>query len=198
MTTPRNRPSVRLPAPAKPYDVAGLPTRYFNPGELETLLYLFESVAPKVIVEIGVNNGRNPAAALRNFPDLVQYVGVDVPPGYAFKMAVQKNEVPQVPGQLALHDPRFKLLLRRRGSFDLSASELPSADAVFIDGDHSREAVLNDYSLARSIVRRGGIIIFHDDNGSDRVEVTPTLNALCDEGAPIQHVADTWLSFERR
>jgi len=180
------------------YDVAGLPPRYFNPGELEALLCLYESVSPRVIVEFGVNTGRNPLAAFRNIRTIDRYVGIDVLPGYVPKMRVQKREVPPAPGELAQHDLRFELILSPRGTFDLSAKDLPACDAVFIDGDHSQEAVRNDYALACSIVRPGGIIIFHDDNGSPAVEVTQTLNEFCKAGAQIKHVAGTWLSFERR
>lgn len=192
----RNRESITLQPRA--YDALGLPSRYFNPGELSALLHLFESVQARTIVEFGVHAGRNPAAAFRNLSTVQKYVGVDVPHGYNFKMRIQRNEVPQIPGQLVRHDRRFQLILRPRGSFDLMPKDLPRADAVFIDGDHSREAVLNDYALACAITRPGGIVIFHDDNGSDRVEVTQTLNELTAQGAKIQHVAGTWLSFEIR
>jgi len=174
-----------------------LPTRFFNPGELEALLHLYESVDARVVVEFGVNTGRNPAAALRNIPRLERYVGVDVPRGYMPKMAVQRGEIPDAPGVLAQDDPRFELILRDRGTFDLRPSDLPRACAVFIDADHSRAGVENDTRLARAIVRDGGIIVWHDDNCLPVVEVTQTLNDFCAAGAQINHVAGTWLAFER-
>lgn len=194
MSIVRNRPSITLSP--RNYDIAGLPTRFFNPGELEVLLHLYESVSPQVIVEFGVNTGRNALAALRNIDGLAEYVGVDVELGYRTKMTVQRGEVPAKPGELALHDPRFRLLLRANGTFDLQSDDLPLADVVFIDADHSRAGVENDYRLARRIVTPGGLIIFHDDNCLPVVEVTQTLNDLCDQGAKIQHIAGTWLSYE--
>jgi predicted O-methyltransferase YrrM len=194
MPIARNRPSIEL-KPRK-YDTAGLPTRYFGPGELEALLHLYELVAPKVIIEFGVNTGRNAAAALRNIAGLERYVGVDVPPGYQTHMPVQRNEVPDQPGQLAAHDPRFELVIRERGTFDLLPADLPQADAVFIDADHSRLGVEHDYLLACQITRQGGIVIFHDDNGLPVVEVTQTLNDICASGARIKHVQGTWLSYQ--
>lgn len=196
MTIARNRPSITL-SPRK-YDVAGLPARYFGPGELEALLHLYESIAPRVVVEFGVNTGRNAVAALRNIPSINRYIGVDVEPGYQTRMPVQRREVPARPGELALHDPRFELIVRPRGTFDLVPTDLPAADVVFIDADHSRVAVEHDTALARSIVRSGGLVIWHDDNGRPVVEVTQTLNDLCSSGDPIHHVANTWLSFETR
>jgi len=190
----RNRPSIDI-RPRK-YDTLGLPTRFFNPGELEVLLYLYESVKPEVVIEFGVHTGRNAVAALRNIPSIRRYIGVDVTPDYQTIMPVQRKEIPQQPGELALHDPRFELIVRPRGTFDLRPEDLPQACAVFIDADHSRAGVVNDYELARAVVRKGGVIIFHDDNCLPTVQVTETLNELCAAGARIQHVAGTWISFE--
>ena len=195
MPITRNRPSITVQP--RQYDTAGLPTRYFHPGELEVLLHLFESVKPKVIVEYGVNTGRNAAAALRNIEGLEKYVGIDVTRDYKTLMPVQRREIPAVPGQLVLGDPRFELIVRQRGSFDLTPADLPQCDAAFIDADHSRLGVLNDYKLAKATVRKGGIIIFHDDNCLPVVQVTQTLNELCDGGADIKHVAGTWIAMER-
>lgn len=194
MAISRNRKSVTLHP--RNYDVAGLPTRFFNPGELEALLHLYESAEPRVIVEFGVNTGRNAVAALRNIEGIEKYVGIDVEPGYRTKMVVQRGEVPPNPGELAKDDPRFELVVRPRGSFDLSAADLTACDAVFIDADHSRDGVMNDYALAKAIVRPGGVIIFHDDNCLPVVEVTQTLNDLCSAGADIVHVEGTWLAYE--
>ncbi len=87
--------------------------------------------------------------------------------------------------------------MRERGTLDLTAEDLPACDVVFIDGDHSVSAVLHDYALAKAIVRPGGIIVFHDDNGLPVVDVSLVLDSLCAGGADIQHVAGTWLAFER-
>lgn len=194
MSITRNRESIKL-TPRR-YDTAGIPTRYFNPGELEAFLHLVEEVQPAVVVEFGVNNGRNPLAVLRNIQSVQIYVGVDVPPGYEFPMVVQKNEIPAVPGELVLDDKRFILVLRKRGTFDMKPQDFPEADVVFIDADHSREGVLNDRRLAQGILRPGGRIIYHDDNCLSVVQVTQTLNELAVEGAKITHVADTWLAYE--
>lgn len=195
MAITRNRESIRLRP--REYDTAGLPTRYFNSGELERLLHLYESVNPEVVIEFGVNTGRNAVAAIRNIPTIERYVGVDVTPDYRTHLQVQRKEIPARPGELALGLPQFELIVRPRGTFELTAEDLPQCDAVFIDADHSRVGVLNDRALALQVVRKGGVIIYHDDNCLPVVEVTQTLNDLCEQGAVIQHVADTWLAFER-
>lgn len=189
------RPNVAIAA--RPADLSGLPDRFMNPGELETLVTLVGGVAPRTVIEIGVNSGRTAKAILRNVPSIERYVGIDVPPSYAFAKRVQRNEVPPKPGELALDDPRFRLMLVRRGTFDLTPNDLPQADVVFIDGDHGAEAVRNDHALAKALVRPGGLIIHHDDHDLGNVDVRDVLDDLHTETAPISHVLGTWLAFER-
>lgn len=191
----RNRKSVQISH--KSYDLAGLPKSYFNPGEIETLITLIASVEPKTVIEFGCNNGRTAVAVLRNVPSIKRYVGIDVLHGYQTVMPVQRREIPNIPGEMALPDARFELIALKNGSFDLKSGDLPKADAIFIDADHSRRGVENDYSLAKKAINKGGIIIFHDDNCLPSVEVTQTINDFVQYGADIQHIAGTWLSFER-
>lgn len=195
VTKTRNRPSIKITPRA--YDTSGLPERFFNPGELEMLLHLYEMADALTVVEFGVNTGRNVVAACRNIPSIKHYVGVDVTSDYVPAMKAQRNEVPDEPGCLARRLPEFQLIVTPRGTFDLSADDLPcEVEVVFIDADHSRAGVLNDRALAKSILRDGGLIIYHDDNCLDAVEVTETLNELCEAGAEIKHIDGTWLSFE--
>lgn len=193
---PGLRPSIRLP-PTPELDLAGLPTRYMPPGDLATIYALVQSVAPRAVIEFGVNEGRTAAALLRNLPSIETYVGVDVTPGYVPKLAVQRNEVPTAPGRLASDDPRFQLVLRKRGSFDLTAADLPKCDAVFIDGDHSRAGVEQDYRLARALVRPGGIIVFHDDHDLGTVDVRDVLDDMHAHGDTAVHVEGSWVAFQK-
>ena len=41
-------------------------------------------------------------------------------------------------------------------------NRLPILDAIYIDGDHRYEGVLNDILLAKKLVKKGGIIAGHD------------------------------------
>lgn len=174
------------------YDLSGLPTRFFMAGELDRLLHLMESVKAEVVVEFGVHEGRNAAAAFRNVETITHYVGVDVTPTARPTLGFQTREIPAHPGRLALDDGRFELIVSPRGTFDLTAKDLPACDVCFIDGDHSRKAVEHDTAIARKIVRPGGLIIWHDDNGLPQVQVTQVL----DEMKGIIHVNETWISYE--
>lgn len=180
-------------------DWAGRSRRFLNSGELEVLIALVASVAPCTVVEIGCNEGRTARAILDHVHTVENYFGIDVPPSYAPQLLpVQRAEVPRHPGHLAAQDDRFVLMLRPRGSRDLTPSDMPGADAVFIDGDHSAAAVVYDTGLARRIVRPGGIIIWHDYHDLGTVDVKRILDAYYRQGDPIFHVANTWLAFERR
>lgn len=193
--SPATRPSVTINAP--PADLAGLHDRYVNPGELDVLIALVGSVGARAVLEIGANTGRTAKAILRNVPTIERYVGVDVPGDYRTPKAVQRHEVLVDPGHLAMDDPRFRLLVCGRGSFDLTSADLPRMDAVFIDGGHEAAAVRHDYALARALLSPGGIVIFHDDHGRDVVDVSAVLDELHAQGSSIIHVTGTWLAFER-
>lgn len=192
------RPNIEV-TPDTDIDLSGLPKEYMNPGELETLITLVRSVKPRVMIEVGCNSGRTAKAILRNVPSLERYVGIDVPPSYEFARSVQRREVPARPGELALDDPRFMLVLARRGTFDLDEDCLPACDVVFIDGDHGAEAVRSDHELAQSLLwRPDGLIIHHDDHDEPTVDVRATLDAMHDPAAPpISHVLGTWLAVQK-
>ena len=79
-------------------------------------------------------------------------------------------------------------------------SDLPAAEVAFIDGDHGREGVVNDTSLAYARVKRG-LVIWHDyhalrDQNGPLVDVASVLHSLHDQGHDIKHVEGTWLAFE--
>lgn len=197
------RPNIEV-TPDSDIDLSGLPKEYMNPGELETLITLVRSVKPRVMIEVGCNSGRTAKAILRNVPSLERYIGIDVPPSYEFAKSVQRREVPARPGELALDDPRFMLILARRGTFDLDESCLPMCDVVFIDGDHGADAVVGDHLLARQAIlgsdgtRRGpALIIHHDDHDEPTVDVRQTLDRISWPDNPISHVLGTWLAVQK-
>jgi predicted O-methyltransferase YrrM len=181
----------------QPVNWEGLPTLYLNDGELEIIVALVRAAKHEVVVEIGLAEGRTAKTILRELPQVKRYIGIDTDPGYRPKLAMQLAERGRNPGRLALDDPRFDRWLLPRGSFDLTAEDFPPIDVVFIDGDHSSEAVRHDSDLARAIVSPGGIIIWHD-YGNRGVEVTRVLELDHHRGHDIRHIEGTWLAFERR
>lgn len=164
--------------------------KYMQPGEQEVLLALLKPFEPRIMVEIGVNEGLTACAVLRHIETIEQYIGIDVDWSYQFEIPAQQSERPSEPGRLVRNDPRFELLLR--------GDEMPEyCDVVFIDGDHGKRAVTADSHWAANIVAPGGLIVWHD-YGNPTVEVTRALNELQAHGHNIHHVSGTWLAFERR
>jgi predicted O-methyltransferase YrrM len=184
----------------QPIDWRGLPTAYMdvNEGELETLIALVRSVSPRHVIEFGVNVGRTAKAIMANVDGIERYTGIDVPLGYVQSLPVQRDSAVANPGEMVLSDPRFHLIVRPRGSLDLTPVDLAPCDAAFIDGDHSREGVAHDSMLARALVRPGGIIVYHDYHELGSVDVKDVLDEMHLAGDVIYRVENTWLAFERK
>ena len=173
---------------------------FFNKylGDVETaiLVTLVRSVNPKVMIEIGVQEGRTAKIILDNVPSLDRYIGIDVPSGTEPTLGCQRSEVPRSAGVYAAPDPRFWLLVRERGSLAVGPQDLELADVIFIDGDHSRAAVAHDSQLSRALVRPSGLVIWHDAN-NPAVEVTQVLEQLSNQGWPITAIEGSWLAYAR-
>jgi len=175
--------------------VKGPFSRYLGVYETSLLVALLNSVAPKVMIEFGCNAGITAARVLENVLTIERYIGVDLPPDdKQTVLDCQRPEVPVNAGCYASHDPRFFLLAVR--SQLLRTGHLEPCDAVFIDGDHSEQAVLHESRLAYRLMRGRGIIVWHD-YGNTSVEVDFALNRLIAEGWPINAVEKCWLAFMR-
>ncbi|MFF2448915.1 class I SAM-dependent methyltransferase [Neobacillus sp. NPDC058068] len=170
---------------------------YTRPYDVPALIALSRTFYPKTVIEIGIQRGETAKCILDNSPWIEKYVGIDVIPTYITPLAIQRGEVPQIAGECVKDDPRVELIVKPNGSRDLEPSDLPAADLIFIDGDHSREGVLEDTLLAREVIRKGGIICWHD-YGNHLVpgvtEVIDTLNMM--EGNHIFFVEDTMICFQ--
>jgi predicted O-methyltransferase YrrM len=173
--------------------IRSFPNTYLNEIETGLLVTLVRSVKPKVMIEIGCQEGRTAKIVLDNVPTLQCYIGIDIPSDRKPALACQRNEVPRSAGVYASGDSRFFVLVREGGSLGLEPQDLEPCDAVFIDGDHSEYAVARDSVLARSLVRPGGILVWHDYN-NPAVEVTQALDRL---GWPITAIEGSWLAFLR-
>jgi predicted O-methyltransferase YrrM len=182
----------------EPIEWLGLHRKYQNAGELEILVALARSIDAHSMLEIGCRDGRTAKLMLHNVPSLQRYIGVDVESGYQPEHAHQLDEIPKIPGQYANGDPRFELILRPNGSFDLLDDDLQSCDIVYIDGDHGRWAVRHDSILAFQIVRKDGLIVWHDYNNAMTVDVKTVLDDFAKYGFPIKLIEGTWFACMRQ
>lgn len=103
-------------------------------------------IKPKVVVEIGVDGGGSMATWHDAFhPELL--IGIELKPraeiaGYRIIKGNSQDE--------RTSTELVRLLGERK------------IDFLFIDGDHHYEAVRADFQLYAPLVRKGGIIAFHD------------------------------------
>jgi|GEM_PF-2985191 len=171
---------------------------YSSPADRAVILALCRAFRPQVVVEIGVQRGCTARMLLDNGPWIQAYIGIDVPPGTITPLPGQLTEVPAVAGDLAAADPRFRAIVRPHGTADLTPADLPIADMVFIDDDHSEAGVTRSTALARAILRPGGICVWHDYVNStvEVAQVIDNLNYL--EGDHICLVDGSWMCFEIR
>jgi cephalosporin hydroxylase len=133
--------------------------------EFVELLKIFKELNPKYILEIGTAHG----GTLFNFCKLAQddatIISIDLPEG-PFGGGYPEWKVPIYQ---AFAKENQKLYLLRKDSHQegtleevkriLNGNQL---DFLFIDGDHSYEGVKKDFEMYSPLVRKGGIIAFHD------------------------------------
>ncbi len=167
--------------------------------DIDVLLAFSQTFHPRTVVEIGIQRGTTAQAILARAPWISSYIGVDITPESLPTLAVQHDEVPARAGELVASDPRVTVRVSPQGSRDLGSDDLPPADLIFIDGDHSEAGVLYDTELARRIVRPGGIICWHDYGNSLVPAVTQVIDGLNQvEGDHICLVEGTVVCFEIR
>ena len=129
-----------------------------NPGiqqnRAEIKRFVAEAVLPldrRAIVEVGMGTYSNTHSLWRELFQKVITVDID-------------------PALITKHQPRFadeRSVFVNGNSHRLATLHevkrlCPQASAIFIDGDHSYDAVFRDWTLYRHIVSQGGIVAFHD------------------------------------
>jgi predicted O-methyltransferase YrrM len=135
--------------------------------EILNLLRLLKSKSPRIILEIGTSAG----GTLFLFSQIgaydAQIISIDLPQGpfgggYSFW---------RIPIYKAFAKENQKLYLLRKDSHKeetleevkkiLNGNQL---DFLFIDGDHTYEGVKKDFEMYSPLVKKEGIIAFHDIN----------------------------------
>lgn len=136
---------------------------YQHHDEIWRLATMLVAADVRVIVEIGMHRGGTAACFSEIAPDLV--VSIDKPDGEwggIGEAAADERDaglIRDYPHWRAIrgdsHDTRTKEAL-------VSLLDGRPIDFLFIDGDHSEAGVTADYLDYRHLVKRGGLIGFHD------------------------------------
>lgn len=128
--------------------------------EIKILLELLAKHKPKYILEIGTANGGTLFCFCQVAHPEATIISIDLPNGYPGW---------RVPLCAAFAHKKQKIVLIRSNSHSLFSLEKIKSrlgneklDFLFIDGDHSYEGVKTDFEMYSPLVKRGGIIAFHD------------------------------------
>ena len=146
---------------AERFEFAGITIR---PGqqrsEILELLEIVRAEQSKVVLEIGTKFGGSLYLLARAAPADALLVSIDIPHGYHVSLGLLYRSFAHGGQRIRLvradsHDPatlrRVERVLRGR-----------RVDFLHVDGDHAPAGVRADYALYGPLVRRGGLIAFHD------------------------------------
>jgi predicted O-methyltransferase YrrM len=132
-------------------------------SEITGLCRIVQEASPNVIVEIGTANGGT-LFLFNRIANPEKIISVDLPQGsfgggypfwkIPFLKALGKKHVIQLI-RADSHSEETLLETKTR----LKGSEV---DFLFIDGDHTYEGVKKDFQAYSPMVRKGGIVAFHD------------------------------------
>ena len=137
-----------------------------NPGDRRAIYYLITALKPKKVLEIGTHIGASTlyiACALKNVPSFAKVITVDI-------LDVNQDRAPWKKLGLAMspRDYAQKLDCLAHISFkvfpalDFMKNADETFDLIFLDGDHSSQAVYKEVSRALTLLNPGGVILLHD------------------------------------
>jgi predicted O-methyltransferase YrrM len=151
----------------------------------------------QVIVEVGSFLGRSTRALGDNCPGVVHAVDPWPDEVAAADVVGQVNDYPNkfIPFQKNLDDLILTgKVISHRTTFVPGLFPPASVDMVFIDGDHSEQAVLNDITIALGILRPGGVLSGHDYDPRD-LGVVRAVNHVFGGGEKAGLHASIWWGY---
>tara|TARA_Y100000034_G_scaffold135536_1_gene207860 strand:- start:14178 stop:15368 length:1191 start_codon:yes stop_codon:yes gene_type:complete len=124
-------------------------------------------VNPKSCIEIGVRHGNTFKEIIKKYPDIAYY-GIDPYKHYSdeeYDYAVASNVSQDKQDAIytstkKLFDKYDQTLIRVPSSVGINF--VPQVDYIFVDGNHSYDAVLKDMCLYYPKLKPGGIMMVHD------------------------------------
>jgi predicted O-methyltransferase YrrM len=137
--------------------------------ELKAICHIVQKYQPKKIFKIGTFEGRTTLNMALNAPD-AQVFTLDLPSSELSntKMEVEAGEVRYIDkeqsGVRFLGKPAQKQIQQLYGdsaTFDFTPYH-NAIDLMFIDGSHAYDYVLSDTERALKMVKKGGVILWHD------------------------------------
>ncbi len=134
-------------------------------SEISELLRMVNKMKPKVILEIGTANGGTLFLFSRVASEDATIISVDLPGGRFGGGYPKRREF--LYRSFALSNQEIYLF--RRDSHERETLEQVKGilderkvDLLFIDGDHAYKGVKRDFEMYSPLVKKDGIIVFHD------------------------------------
>ena len=136
-----------------------------NKVELQRLIARVQELKPQTLIEIGTARGGTLFLLASVSAPNAEVISIDLPAG------LYGGGYPRWKGRLYrwfMGEGQCLHLIRANShdsrTFDKSQRLLSGrkVDLLFIDGDHTYEGAKQDYLLYRTLVRPGGLIVFHD------------------------------------
>jgi predicted O-methyltransferase YrrM len=145
--------------------------------ELKVISNLVKKANPKRVFEIGTFQGRTTLNMALNSSEQTEIITLDLPASElnSTQMEIEDGEVRYVDKDISGerfmgHAASFKIkqVLGDSASFNFETYK-QTIDLAFIDGSHAYKYVINDSEKVLTIMRPGGLIIWHDYTNWDGV-----------------------------
>ncbi len=140
-----------------------------KPGELCQLWALIKSLKrPQIILEIGTAFGGNLFFFSKLATKNALFISIDLPPKNLSNFEEVKNMTTSDFHSKNLKNTQTLFSIREDSQSQESLKKVidllngRKIDLLYLDGDHSFEGISKDFHLYSRLVRKGGLIIFHD------------------------------------
>ena len=133
--------------------------------EIIMLMEILQKQKPKYVLEIGTAGGGSLFMLSQGIEDDSILISIDLPNGQ-FGGGYPDNRI-TLYKSFAKTSQKIKLIRKDSHSLESLKSvkkilKENSLDFIFIDGDHSYDGVKKDYELYAPLVKKNGLIAFHD------------------------------------
>jgi predicted O-methyltransferase YrrM len=137
-----------------------------NPGDRRALFYLVRALKPRRVLEVGTHIGASTlyiARALKYVAHDAMVTTVDIlnvnDPQGPWKQLGLPHSPAECADRLGCLD---SIVFKASPALAFMADTSEKFDLIFLDGDHSANAVYREVSAALSLLNEGGVILLHD------------------------------------
>lgn len=174
--------------------------------EVCKICLIIKYLSPKKILELGTYNGMTTLQMSLNAPSDCKIFTLDLPEDYETNIPLSeldwhvaksiKNKFGTKTGSYFSNNPRIKNIVQLLGdSATYDFKDIGNdVDIIFIDAAHDYANKLIDTNNAYKMIKKGGVIIWHDFKSPANPEVTKFINDQAKE-KKIYHLRNTLLAI---